>query len=106
MSYVPNGFKVSFVIPKKSNAGSPFDACLWAQFGHELRGLQPGFTEIAGGGEWQGQHDPESVVYVISVRTEKEVDELRELLRRWRIPLEQEAMYFDCQLVYFELISE
>lgn len=106
MKYDLNGFKVSFVIPKRYNDGRKIEASKWARFGAELRELQSDFTEISAGGEWQSKQDPESVVYVISVKTVKEVDALRELVRRWRSPFDQEKMYFDCLPVFFELIDD
>lgn len=106
MKYDLNGFKVSFVVPKRYDDGGEIEASKWAAFGTELRELQSDFTKIPAGGEWQGKHDPESVVYIISVRTVHEVDALRELVRRWRTPFKQEKMYFDCQPVFFELIDD
>jgi len=105
MPYAPNGFKVTFVIPKKYKGGNPIEGSKRARFGTELRELQTKFTKVPAAGEWQGQQD-ESVVYVISVRTVDEVDALFGLVKRWRAQFDQDAMYFDCQPVFFKEIDD
>jgi hypothetical protein len=72
----------------------------------ELRELESGFSEVLVRGEWRNGEDDESRLYFITVPSLERVRQLQDLITRWRIPFQQDAMYFDYHPVRYELITE
>ncbi|HEY6141092.1 MAG TPA: hypothetical protein VI670_25325 [Thermoanaerobaculia bacterium] len=94
--------KVTTLIPLKDNDGNLFDLSIWTWWNERLTSLVAGFTDLGVvTGWWRGYAD-QNQVFVIIVRTMKEVDVIRQLLREARIRFRQEAMYLEYHRIYFE----
>src|SRR4029079_14774467 len=93
--------KVTTLIPLKDNDGNLFDLSTWTWWNERLTSLVAGFTDLGVvTGWWRGYAD-QNQVFVIIVRTMKEVDVIRQLLREARIRFRQEAMYLEYHRIYF-----
>jgi len=106
MGYKANGYKVTMIFPKKYLDGSSILASVWNAMTNELRELESDFSEIPIRGEWRNGDDDESSMYFITVPTVERVGQLQDLVKRWRRPFGQEAMYFDYHPVHYELVSD
>jgi len=94
--------KVTILIPLKDNDGHPFDLSTWTWWNERLTALVAGFTDLGVvTGWWRGYAD-QNQVFVIILRTMKEVDVIRQLLREARRHFKQEAMYLEYHRIYFE----
>ena len=99
------GLKVTILIPLQDNDGDPFDLATWSWWNDELTELVSGFTDLGVvTGWWRGYSDQNRVIVVI-VKTMREVDALRELLRQARVRFRQEAMYLEYHEVVFEEVQ-
>jgi hypothetical protein len=105
MAISPASLKVTLLIPLKDNDGEPFDLATWSWWNDELTELVSGFTDLGVvTGWWRGYSDQNRIVVVI-VKTMREVDALRELLREARVRFRQEAMYLEYHEVIFEEVQ-
>ncbi len=96
--------KATLLVPLADNDGEPFDLKTWSWWNDELTDLVSGFTDLGVvTGWWRGFSDQNRIIVVI-VMTMREVDALRELVRRARERFRQEAMYFEYHEVVFEEI--
>src|SRR5215212_7103206 len=94
--------KVTLLVPLADNDGEPFDLITWSWWNDELTELVSGFTDLGVvTGWWRGFSDQNRIIVVI-VKTMREVDALRELVRQARTRFRQEAMYFEYHEVVFE----
>lgn len=102
MATAPTGLKVTLLVPLNDNDGIPFDIPTWSWWNDRLTSLVSGFTD-AGlvTGWWRGYSDQNRVIVII-VRSQQEVDAIRELLTEARIRFRQEAMYLEYHEVFFE----
>jgi hypothetical protein len=106
MEFHANGFKTTLIFPKRYPNGQPVLSSVWREMTQELRELEGGFSEFPIQGEWRSGESDESKLYFISVRSLERVRQLQALVTRWRIPFQQEAMYFDYYPVHYELITK
>lgn len=106
MKYVANGYKVTMIFPKRYRDGTSILASVWNAMTTELRELESDFSELSIKGEWRIGEDDESIMYFITVPDLERVERLQNLVKRWRIPFGQEAMYFDYHPVRYELVSD
>ncbi|HYR30055.1 MAG TPA: hypothetical protein VEU30_16415 [Thermoanaerobaculia bacterium] len=98
----PSGLKVTLLIPLKDNEGEPFDLWTWSWWSGALMELVSGFTDLGvATGWWRGFTDENRVIVVV-VRSLREVDAIRSLLREARVRFRQEAMYLEFHRVFFE----
>ncbi|HUR81848.1 MAG TPA: hypothetical protein VM733_13870 [Thermoanaerobaculia bacterium] len=94
--------KVTLLIPLNDNNGEPFDLVTWSWWNDELTELVSGFTDLGVvTGWWRGYSDQNRIIVVI-VKSMREVDALRQLVREARTRFRQEAMYFEYHEVVFE----
>jgi hypothetical protein len=97
--------KITLLIPLNDNDGEPFDLIIWSWWNDALTELVSGFTDLGVvTGWWRGFSDQNRIIVVI-VKTMREVDALRELLREARRRFRQEAMYFEYHEVMFEEVT-
>lgn len=97
--------KVTLLVPLRDNDGEPFDLVTWSWWNDELTELVSGFTDLGVvTGWWRGYSDQNRIIVVI-VKTMREVDALRELLRQARVRFRQEAMYLEYHEVFFEEVQ-
>ena len=100
-----SGLKVTLLVPLRDNDGNPFDLRTWAWWSGELMSLVSGFTDLGvATGWWRGYSD-ENRVIVMVVKTEREVDAIRSLLREARRQFRQDAMYLEYHSVFFEEVT-
>ena len=115
MASEANSFKVTLLFPISDNEGQPFSEEIWSWWRDELTRLIFGFTQMGvvrawwegrglAQGWWRGQSD-QSRWLVIVVKTETEVNKIREFLRVARVRFSQDKMYFECHPVHFEEVS-
>ena len=94
--------KVTLLIPLNDNDGEAFDLATWSWWNDELTSLVSGFTDLGVvTGWWRGYSDQNRVIIII-VRSMREVNAIRDLLRRARHRFRQEAMYLEYHRVVFE----
>jgi hypothetical protein len=94
--------KVTLLVPLADNDGEPFDLETWSWWGDRLTETVAGFTDMGvATGWWRGYTDQNRVI-VIVVKSSREVESLRQLLRQARFRFRQEAMYLEFHRVNFE----
>jgi len=99
---MPVSLKVTVLIPLRDNDGEPFDLATWSWWNDRLTELVSGFTDVGVvTGWWRGYSDQNRSLVII-VKTLREVDAIRRLLREARVRFRQEAMYLEYHRVSFE----
>ena len=102
MARSSKGFKVTLMLPLRDNAGNLIDRDTWEWWHDSLTGLVSGFTDMGVvSGWWRGYTDENRRLTII-VRSMREVQAIRKLLREARIRFHQEAMYLEYHAVSFE----
>lgn len=105
MATSSTSFKVTVLIPLKDNDGEPFDLITWSWWNDRLTELVSGFTDVGVvTGWWRGYSDQNRSLVII-VKTLREVDAIRRLLRDARVRFRQEAMYLEYHRVFFEEVQ-
>lgn len=105
MAKSSTSFKVTVLIPLKDNDGEPFDLITWSWWSDRLTELVSGFTDVGVvTGWWRGYSDQNRSLVII-VKTLREVDAIRRLLRDARVRFRQEAMYLEYHRVFFEEVQ-
>jgi len=100
-----NAFKVSLLFPLVDNEGNPFEEEIWDSLYNKLFQLFRGFTEPGiAKGWWLGHSDLNRMIFIV-VPTEEEIEQIKDLARWARTQFRQDAMYFECQRIYFEEIE-
>jgi hypothetical protein len=96
------GYKVTLMLPLRDNAGTPIDRDTWDWWHDRLTSLVAGFTDMGVvSGWWRGYTDENRRITII-VRSMREVQAIRRLLRDARLRFRQEAMYLEYHAVSFE----
>lgn len=102
MAKTPSGLKVTLLIPLTDNDGDPFDIATWSWWNDQLTSLVTGFTDLGvATGWWRGMADQNRVIVLI-VKSAREVEAIKALLREARARFRQEAMYLEYHRVFFE----
>ena len=104
-----NSFKVTMMIPLQDNDGNQFDMSVWDWWDTRLFDLIDGLTNVGNvsfmnvvtGQYKKGQPEKNKWIYVI-VKNETEVEKFRQLLLEARLRFKQDAMYFECERIYYE----
>ena len=99
-------FKVTLLIPLTDNDGQQFDLLTWTWWSDQLAVLVNGFTEHGVATGWWRGHADHNRVFVIVVKTLREVDALRRLLVEGCNRFRQHAMYFEYHRVFFEEVEQ
>lgn len=94
-------YKITLLFPVFDNDGNPFPAEVWSWWADELAELVKGFTDR---GVWHGQAELNREIFMV-VKTKREVDAIRDFLRRARRKFRQKVMYFDYHHVRFEEVK-
>lgn len=98
-------YKVTFLIPLRDDDGEPFDLAYWTWWVDALARCVSDFADRGvGSGPWGNTMDQHRMI-VVMVRSMREVDELRELLRRARMRFGLETMYLEYHEVLFEEVQ-
>jgi hypothetical protein len=97
-----DSFKVTLLFPLRDNDGNPFDQEVWRWWWDQITRLFAGFTDLGVvEGWWHGHSDLNRWIVVV-VRTEREINQIREFLRLACKRFRQEAMYLEYHPVRFE----
>ena len=97
--------KVTVLVPLKDNEGEPFDLLTWSWWNDALTRLVSGFTDVGVvTGWWRGYSDQNRSIVII-VKSMREVEAIRDLLREARKRFRQEAMYLEYHRVTFEEVQ-
>ena len=100
-----DSFKVTLLFPLRDNDGNPFDQEIWGWWWDQITRLFTGFTDLGVvKGWWQGHSDLNRWIVVV-VRTEREINQIREFLRSACKRFRQEAMYLEYHPVRFEEVK-
>lgn len=101
-----NSFKVTLLFPLFDNQAVPFSEEVWSALYDRLMQLFMGFTESGVvKGWWLGHSDLNREIFII-VHTVDEVYKIKTEIAQWgRKHFRQEAIYFECQRIYFEEVK-
>jgi hypothetical protein len=105
MSKPSTGYKVTVLLPLSDNDGNPIERETWSWWNDRLTSLVAGFTDLGVvSGWWRGYSDQNRRIMMV-VRSMREVEQIRELLREARVRFRQEAMYLEYHPVRFEEVN-
>ena len=98
-------YKVTLLFPLRDNDGNLFEEEVWRWWLREIAQLCRGFTDLGVVKGWWQNYSDQNRWIVMIVKSEREVDAIRNFLRVARTKFRQEAMYLDYHSVYFEEVS-
>jgi hypothetical protein len=102
MAKSSKGFKVTLMLPLRDNDGNAIDRDTWSWWHDRITAMVAGFTDMGVvSGWWRGYTDENRRITIV-VRSMREVEAIRELLREARVRFRQEAMYLEYHAVSFE----
>jgi len=101
----PNAFKVTLFFPVQDNQKRPFTAEIWSWWEDELAKLVTGFTDLGVVMGWWLGHSDQNRWIVIVVKTERQVERIKNFVRAARVKFRQDTMYFESHPVYFEEVQ-
>ena len=105
MQATKHSFKVTLLFPLHDNDGNPFEEEVWRWWMREMTRLRQGFTDLGVVEGWWQKHSDQNRWIVMNVKSEREVDTIRDFLRSARKKFRQKAMYLDYHLVRFEEVK-
>jgi hypothetical protein len=98
-------FKVTMFFPLRDNEGNVFDEDTWEWWIGEITRIVSGFTDLGVvAGWWHGHSDQNRWIMAV-VRSEEEVNELRDFVQVAGKRFRQDTMYFEWHTVHFELVK-
>ena len=98
-------FKVTMFFPFRDNEGNVFDEDTWAWWLSENTRVVAGFTDLGVVAGWWLGHSDENRWIIAVVRSDEEVDHLRDFVQVARRRFRQDTMYFEWHAVRFELVK-
>ena len=100
-----NAFKVTLLFSLFDNGGNPFEKEVWDWWLTGITKLVSGFTELGLVTGWWFGHSDRSRWIIIILKSEAEVDKIKNFLRLARGIFRQKKMYLDYHPVYFEEVE-
>lgn len=97
--------KVTMFFPLYDNEGNVYDEGVWKWWRENLTLQFRGFTDMGVvKGWWQGHSDQNRWIVAV-VKTQNEVQHIRQFLKLARAKFDQETMYLEYHRVHFEEVS-
>ena len=97
-----NAYKVTLFFPLQDNDGKEFEMEIWRWWRREITTMLKGFTDLGVVDGWWLGHSDQNYWIVAIVKTEQEVNQIRDFLRRAREKFKQEKMYLDYHPTHYE----